>query len=266
MAASDAMFIPKKNQAYRATFIVKDTGGALNGFFAIDSGLASGAGKARLTKDGGAAANSTNTVQLLDIGFAYLDLTATEMNCDTLTVALIVTTGGVEDSALVLHPETRVIDDLAFPATSGRSIALDASGQVDVRAHAAGAIASSSFAAGAINTAALADGAFTNPKFADAFLTAAKIASDAIGSDELAASAVLEIVAGVWAQTMTEPATVPAVNATLKAALEWMFILSRNKRTQTATTEVLRNDADNATIASSVKSDDGTTMVRGEFG
>lgn len=265
MASTDAMFIPKKNAAYRLTFVVRDTSDNLNGLWTVDSGLASGGSKARLTKDGGAAANSTNNVQLLDLGFGYVDLTATEMNCDTLTVGIFIPTSGVADQGFVLNPETRVIDDLAYPAVSGRSLAVDASGQVDVRTLAAGSFTSAAWAANAITAAAITDGAFTNPKFADSFLTAAKIATDAIGSDELAASAILEIVLGVWAQTMTEPASVPAVNATLKAALEWMFILSRNKRTQTATTEILRNDADNATVGTSVKADDGTTFTRGEF-
>lgn len=265
MAATDAMFIPKKNQAYRLTFTVLDTSDNLATLWAVDSGLASGSGKARLTKDGGSAANSTNNVTLLDQGFGYLDLTSTEMNCDTLTVGLLIPTVGVADRAIVLYPEVRVIDDLAYPATSGRSLAVDASGQVDVRALATGAIVAASFAANSLANAAFADDCFTAAEFADDWLTAAGIATDAFTSDAFAASAILEIVAGVWAQGMTEPTAVPAVTGTVKAALEFLLVLARNKRTQTATTEVLRNDADSGTIATSVKADDGTTFTRGEF-
>src|SRR4029077_14550530 len=58
----------------------------------------------------------------------------------------------------------------------------------------------------------------------------------------------------VWAKTMTELAAVPAVTASTLDALRWIFLLARNKVTQTATTQALRNDADSATIATSTVS------------
>ena len=70
----------------------------------------------------------------------------------------------------------------------------------------------------------------------------------------------------VWAKTMTELSAVPAVTASTLDALRWIFILARNKITQTSTAQAVRNDADSATIATSTVSDDGTTFVRGEFG
>ena len=73
---------------------------------------------------------------------------------------------------------TRLNDDFAYPATSGRSLAVSAAGAVDANL-AAGAITSSTFAAGAIDAAA--------------------IATDAIGSAELAASAVTKIQTAVAA-------------------------------------------------------------------
>jgi hypothetical protein len=53
---------------------------------------------------------------------------------------------------------------------------------------------------------------------------------------------------------------------TVKTGLEWLVALSRNKITQTATVQSLRNDADSADVASAAVSDDGTTFTRGEFG
>ena len=96
---------------------------------------------------------------------------------------------------------------------------------------------------------------------AAAVITAAAIATDAIDADALAADAVTEI----WAKAMSELASVPAVNGTVLQALEWIFLLARNKLTQTATTQTLRNDADNATIGASAVSDDGSTFTRGEW-
>jgi hypothetical protein len=69
----------------------------------------------------------------------------------------------------------------------------------------------------------------------------------------------------VWGKTMTELAAVPVVTASTLSALQWMFLLTRNKITQTSTTQLLRNDADSATIGTSTVSDDGTTFIRNEF-
>lgn len=92
-------------------------------------------------------------------------------------------------------------------------------------------------------------------------ITAAKIATDAIDADALAANAVDEI----WDEAMTEVSAPPAVTASFRDALRWMFALSRNKITQTATTQTLRNDADAGNLGTAAVSDDGTTATRGEW-
>jgi hypothetical protein len=70
----------------------------------------------------------------------------------------------------------------------------------------------------------------------------------------------------VWAKTMTELSSVPGVTASTLDALRWIFLLARNKITQTSSTQTLRNDADSAAIATAAVSDDGITFTRGEFG
>jgi hypothetical protein len=66
--------------------------------------------------------------------------------------------------------------------------------------------------------------------------------------------------------TFSELASVPNAAATITQILRWLYALSRNKMTQTATTTTLRNDADDGTIAtSSSLSDDGTTFTRPEW-
>lgn len=72
-------------------------------------------------------------------------------------------------------------------------------------------------------------------------------------------------VAAVWAKTMTELSAVPGVTADVLSALSWVFELARNKRTQTATTETVLKDDGSTTLATSTKSDDGTTFTRGEY-
>lgn len=71
--------------------------------------------------------------------------------------------------------------------------------------------------------------------------------------------------ATAFATTFAEASGVPAANAALWTKLNYMFAFFRNKITQTATTQLLRNDADSGTIATSTVSDDNTTYTRGEF-
>jgi len=70
----------------------------------------------------------------------------------------------------------------------------------------------------------------------------------------------------IWDEAMVEASAVPAVTGTFRAAMQWLFALSRNKLTQTSTTTSLRNDADGADIGASTVSDDATTYTRGEWG
>lgn len=65
--------------------------------------------------------------------------------------------------------------------------------------------------------------------------------------------------------SLTAPSAVPAAAPTLFDAIAWLFTLGRNKITQTATTQLLRNDADSGTIGTSTVSDDGTTATRGKW-
>ena len=89
----------------------------------------------------------------------------------------------------------------------------------------------------------------------------ASLAANSITASALAADAVDEI----WDEAMTETGGTPAVTASFRDALRWMFALSRNKITQTATTQTLRNDADAGNLATAAVSDDGTTATRAEW-
>jgi hypothetical protein len=74
-----------------------------------------------------------------------------------------------------------------------------------------------------------------------------------------------QLVTGDLTSAQAELAAVPAANASPLDKLNWMFALARNKVTQTATTQTLRNDADSGNIATSTVSDDATTFTRGEW-
>ncbi len=65
--------------------------------------------------------------------------------------------------------------------------------------------------------------------------------------------------------TQAEPTSPPASTASLKDKIAWLFTLGKNKRTQTATTETVLADDGTTPIATSAKSDTGTTFTRGKF-
>lgn len=99
--------------------------------------------------------------------------------------------------------------------------------------------------------------------------SALTITSGAVNVNSLGATAKSDVNAEVLdvltVDTFAEPGSIPAATATLKDKIGWMQAVSRNKVTQTATTQVVRNDGDSGNIASSAVSDDGTTFIRGKY-
>lgn len=74
-----------------------------------------------------------------------------------------------------------------------------------------------------------------------------------------------QAVAALNTDTYAESAAVPAATATLVAKICWLATLARNKITQTATTQTLRNDGDAGNVSTSAVSDDGTTFTRNKW-
>jgi len=96
MSASDAIPVPRKNTAFRLTFPVYDTAGALK------SSLASA--DSEISLDGAAFADCTNEVtEIGSTGFYYIDFTSGEMNADTVAYKLSGT--GINPLTAVLYPE-----------------------------------------------------------------------------------------------------------------------------------------------------------------
>lgn len=99
MAASDATPVPVKNQAWRFTFAIRKADGSLvTGWTGADS---------EISKDQGAFADCTNeATEIGSSGIGYLDVTATETNCNNFIIKVSVT----NTDALVLdfhfHPTT----------------------------------------------------------------------------------------------------------------------------------------------------------------
>ena len=98
MAASDARVLPRKNVAYRVTFSLVDADGDLVvSAIGLDS---------EVSKDGAAFIDCLNEASELPSasGLYGLDLTASEMNADTVVV-LVKSASGARTTPLVLYPE-----------------------------------------------------------------------------------------------------------------------------------------------------------------
>lgn len=112
-------------------------------------------------------------------------------------------------------------------------------------------------------------------------ITAAKIAPNAIDADSLAADAVAEFQSGLSTLTAAqvnaevldvlqtdlfgELAAVPGASSSLKDKIAFLFMLARNKVTQTSSTQTLFADNTTTAVAAATTSDVGGTFTRGEF-
>ncbi len=99
MASGDALPIPRKNVAYRVSFPILDADGDLvTGATALDS---------EISKDGGTFTDVTAeaTEIATSSGMYYLDLTATEMDANTVVLIIKTTTSGAKTTPIVLYPE-----------------------------------------------------------------------------------------------------------------------------------------------------------------
>lgn len=126
MASTDATAIPIKNQAYRVTFPIFDADGDLvTGAAGLDS---------EVSKDGGAFADATSeaTEIAASSGMYYLDLSATEMNADTVAIIVKTSTTGAKTTPIVLYPKEAGDLSVTLDANSITSAVLAASAGTEI--------------------------------------------------------------------------------------------------------------------------------------
>lgn len=136
-------------------------------------------------------------------------------------------------------------------------------GILSVRVHVAGALY---YAMDYMVVAAAVYDAMTGATAGVGFKTSLAKGTDVTGFNDISAANVnTEVLDVMTVDTFAEAGAVPAATSTLKDKINWLFALARNKITQTATTQLVRNDGDAGTIGTSTVSDDGTTAIRGKY-
>ena len=118
MGSSDALPVPRKNAAYRAYFKIDKNDGSL-----ITSWTSAAAS---ISKDGGTPAAPGDAPHEIGTTFGggYIDLTATEMNADQVTLKVTVTNSGALPTMLYLYPEET--GDIRVNVTAGAQVIWDA--------------------------------------------------------------------------------------------------------------------------------------------
>lgn len=118
------MYPLKQSTALTVVFFAHDINGD-----AVNS-LTDGSWTKRQSKNGGAFAAMTVTVTYMENGWYSLPLSTA--HTDTLGInTIVLTNAGCKQVNLQYRVHARLQDDLAFPATSGRSMVVDAAGLVD---------------------------------------------------------------------------------------------------------------------------------------
>jgi hypothetical protein len=74
-----------------------------------------------------------------------------------------------------------------------------------------------------------------------------------------------QIVSAIAIDDCAEPTSVPASNSSLKDKISWLFMLAKNRLTQTSNTQTVFRDDAVTSVATANVSDDGTTATRGKF-
>lgn len=202
-----------------------------------DGDLVAGAAglDSEVSKDGGTFADCTNEATQIatSSGVYYLDLTATEMDADTVAIIVKTSTSGAKTTAIVLYPEESGDYRADVTKVSGSDVSTTTA-QLGVNVVQA---AGTNWNSGAVTAAAMSSGAVT------------------------------EIVDAVRAIAAVAPTSTPAANATLEAVLGFLLAEVRNRKTMNRSTGVvtLYQDDGATAIGSYTVTDNGTTLDKPEM-
>ena len=232
------------------------------------------AGDFKVSIDGGAFANlatlPTNTPGTFSVKFS---MSAAEMTGDNILVVASDAAGAEWcDQCWNIQTSARGIADLAFPVTSGRGIAVDASNlvavpttqKVDVETIKTNPVVN----AGTITFPTTATLASTTNITAGTITTVTNLTNAPTVGDlttTMKASVNTEVLDTLATDTYAEPGQgAPSATTSLAAKINYLYKAWRNKTTQTATTYSLLADDAVTVDQKAAVSDDGTTYSKGE--
>lgn len=259
--------VPVKNVAF--TFFVCLPSAADPTLAQVNPTLA--AGDVKVQTDDGSLGNITT----LPTGAAAskrvkVSLSADEMNGDNIWVQFSDAAGAEwKDACFNIQTSARGIDDLAFPATTGRSLVVSAGGAADaqVKGIDAGAVSAAAIATDAIDADALKADAVTEIQAGLSTLTAQQVWEYGARSLTTFGTLVADAAAAVWAAvartlTANPGLTAAQVNAEADAALADYDAPTRAEATadKDAVIAAMPAAPDNAGIAA-ILDDTGTSGV-----
>lgn len=128
MASTDALPIPRKGVAFRASFDLRLTNGAVNsGAAGLD---------AEVSKDGGTFANCTNapTEIAASSGHYFLDITSTEMNADCVVIQVKSSTTNAVTRSIFIYPQETGDIRVDVDSVKGSSAAAQAQADLAISA------------------------------------------------------------------------------------------------------------------------------------
>ena len=204
---------------------------------------------AQISLDGGVAAatNDANPTELEATdhpGIYVFDLTQAETNADMIVISAVSATSNIQIDPIVIYtlPEPVAITDVIsdgnpLNATSGTLDAVTTAGSVT------GAVGSVTGNVGGNVTGSIGS-----------LATQAKADVNA------------EVLDCLRTDVLSELAAVPAANAAIADKINWLFMLARNRVTQSATTQTVYADDGTTSVSTSAVSTAAGTTTRAEFG
>lgn len=244
--------------------------------FTAETGLTIAQADIRLSKNGGAFAQTNNAAGAthMENGHYSVPLNTTDTNTlGRLRVVVnesgalpvwrdfMVVPANVWDSFFGADRLQVHVDEMTAGIITATVIATDA---IDADAIADNAINAAAIAADAITAAKIADGAIDAATFAAGAINAAAIAADAIGASELAADAVTEIQSGL--ATAAALATVDTNVDTLVASIVTLSDVSDAIWDETLASHLAAGSTGNALNAAGAAGDPWSTAIPGAYG
>jgi hypothetical protein len=217
-----------------------------------ETGLTISQADCQLIKNGGAAAQKNDATSATHLAGGHYKVPLNTTDTNTLgRLRLYVN----ESGAVPVWRDFMVVPSNVWDSLFGADKL-----QVHADEITAGLITAAAIATGAIDADAIASDAVT--EIQSGLATAAGMAS----LNNLSAAQVnAEVVDALATDTYAELGAVPAATASLKDKITWLYMLARNERRTTATTDVVRNDANSSDVGTSTMSENGTTFTRGEY-